>query len=213
MNVFISLLPAVAVLALCYGIGRQLAHPRGWIGRRLMVPTLNRGNKSMLDAAVEALAPRPGERIVDVGFGGGYALDRIREAVAPARAVGVEIAEAMIASGRERCGNAVELHHADVAALPFDAASFDAVLSVNTIYFWPNPQAALGEIHRVLKPGGRLVLGVRAKAAMILSPVTWFSFRLYSIAKLQEMMRAGGFSIDQVVERTPGELVLVARSR
>jgi SAM-dependent methyltransferase len=209
------LLPAVVLLVLCYGLGRQLAHPHGWIGRRLVGPTLNRGNRTMLDAAVHALAARPDERIVDVGFGGGYALDRIRAAVAPARAAGVEIADAMLAAGRERWGDAVELHHADVTAMPFETGSLDGVLSVNTIYFWPDPGAALREIHRVLKPGGRLILGVRAKAAMLLSPVTWFSFRLYSIAALQDLLRASGFSIhpaEGVVERTKGELVLVARA-
>ena len=112
-------------LALSYGIGRQLGHPTGWVGRRLMGRTLNTANKTMLDAAVDALGARRGERIADVGFGGGYALERIREHVSPARPVGVEISLAMLDAARERWGEAVELHTADVAALPFPDGSLD----------------------------------------------------------------------------------------
>jgi ubiquinone/menaquinone biosynthesis C-methylase UbiE len=176
-----------------------------------MGDVMNRGNKSMLDAAVEGLQPKEGERIIDVGFGGGYALDRIRERVAPALAVGLEISLPMIEAGRERWGDAVELHQADVMVMPFAEAGADAVLSVNTIYFWPEPRAALREIRRVLKPGGRLVLGIRRKSIMRLSPLTWFGFRLYSVRQIEELMRGAGFSM-QVQEKVKGEVIVVGRA-
>ena len=65
---------------------------------------LNRGNQRFLDDAVEALAPASGERIVDVGFGGGHALDLIRERVAPARPAGVEISTVMVEQGQRALG-------------------------------------------------------------------------------------------------------------
>ena len=206
-----SLALVFLLFTLCYAMAKQFGRPRGWFGRRFMGKVLNHGNKSMLDAAVEGLQPKEGEQIIDVGFGGGYALDRVRERVAPARPVGVEISLPMIEAGRERWGDAVELHRADVIAMPFAEAVADAVLSVNTIYFWPEPHAALREIRRVLKPGGRLVLGVRRKSIMCLSPLTWFGFRLYSVRQVEELLRGAGFSA-QVQEKVKGELIVVGRA-
>jgi len=118
----------------------------------------------------------------------------------------------MIEAGRERWGDAVELHRADATAMPFAEAGADAVLSVNTIYFWREPRAALREIRRVLKPGGRLVLGVRRKSIIMrLSPVTWFGFRLYSVRQIEELLRGAGFSM-QVQEKVKGELIVVGRA-
>jgi len=131
--------------------------------------------------------------------------------VAPRRPVGIEISAAMVEAARERWGDAVEVHLADVASLPLADASADGVISVNTLYFWPDPAAALGEIRRVLKPGGRLVLGIRRPGMMRLAPITWFGFRLRSPARVQDLLRAAGFDA-QVVEKVRGELAFVARA-
>ena len=79
-----------------YALAKQLGNPRGWFGRAVMPSFLNQGNRTILDAAVRALGAKPGERIVDVGFGGGYALQLIAPMVKPLRVTGVEISEAMI---------------------------------------------------------------------------------------------------------------------
>jgi arsenite methyltransferase len=206
----VSLAALLLLAALFFGLSRQLGRPSGWVGRRVMGRLLNKGNQRFLDAAVEALAPHSGERIVDVGFGGGHALDLIRERVAPARPAGVDISTVMIEQGQARWGDAVDLHLADVAAMPFPPASVDGLLSVNTIYFWPDPAAALREIRRVLRPGGRLVLGVRRKAFLLVSPVAWFGFRLYSVRQLEQLLRAAGFAAE-VREKARGELIVTGR--
>ena len=209
-NILVCLSVLLVLAALFFGLSRQLGRPRGWFGRRFMAKALNRGNRRLLDDAVEALAPASGERIVDVGFGGGHALDLIRERVAPARPAGVDISTVMIEQGRARWGDGVDLHLADVAAMPLPDGSVDGLLSVNTIYFWLDPAAALREIHRVLRPGGRLVLGVQRKAFLLLSPVSWFGFRLYSTRQLEQLLRAAGFEV-QVREKARGELIVTGR--
>lgn len=209
-DVLLYLSILVALAALFFGLSRQLGRPNGWFGRRVMGQMLNRANQRFLDDAVEALAPESGERIVDVGFGGGYALDLIRERIAPVRPAGVDISRVMVEQGRARWGNGVDVHLADVAAMPFEDASIDGLLSVNTIYFWPDPAAALREIRRVLRPGGRVVLGVRRNAFLLLSPVSWFGFKLYSVRRLEELLRAAGFAVE-VREKARGELIVTGR--
>lgn len=181
---------------LCWGLSSQLANPSGWFGRRFMANLLNRENRSLLDAAVQALDPKPGERILDAGFGGGYALERIAALTFPATPVGIDISEAMIVEADRRWSGRIEVHRADAAALPFDNASFDGIVSVNTIYFWKDPAAAFLEMGRVLKASGRFVLAGRSKAMLRISPVTWFRFRLYTERELHELLAAAGFSVE-----------------
>ncbi len=103
----------LGVLALLLALmAAQLRRPRGWFGRRVMGALLNAGNKSLLDAALDAAAPTSGGQVLDVGFGGGYTLERLAPAVSPERVAGVELSEAMIAAVRDRCGDAFDLRWA-----------------------------------------------------------------------------------------------------
>ena len=58
-------------------LARQLACPTGVFGRWVLGPLWNRRNAVLNDAAFAALAPEPADRVLDVGFGGGYLLERL----------------------------------------------------------------------------------------------------------------------------------------
>jgi arsenite methyltransferase len=205
-----DLIVGTVLLGMFYALAKQLGNPRGWFGRAVMPSFLTQGNRTILDAAVRALGAKPGERIVDVGFGGGYALQLIAPMVKPLRVTGVEISEAMIDAAKHRWGDAIEVHRADALDMPFRDGWFDGVVSVNTIYFWNDPPAVLREFRRVLKPGGRLVLGIQKKEVMRWSPVTWFGFRLYSLAEIERMLDVAGFQA--AIQQTRwGELIVLAR--
>jgi SAM-dependent methyltransferase len=199
----------IALVAVVFAfVARQLRKPSGWFGRRVMARLLNEGNRDLLDSVLEEVAPERGARIVDVGFGGGYTLERLAPRVSPARVAGVEISGAMIDVVRERAGDAFDLHRADAAALPFPDASLDVVLSVNTVYFWPDPAPVLAEMSRVLRPGGRLVLGYRSWAFPRVNPLRWFGFRLYGDDETARMLEQAGFAVAIRAPR-PGERVAV----
>jgi len=177
-----------------------------------MTGFLNYGNRSMISAVVRLLDAKAGETIVDVGFGGGYALELIAPKVIPARVMGVEISNAMIEAAKARWGETIEVQLADAAAMPFADGFFDGIISVNTIYFWNNPVAVLQEFRRVLRPNGRLVLGIGMKEMMRWSPLTWFGFRLFSSKEIERMLDAAGF--EAIIQRAGlGELIVVARPR
>src|SRR5262249_20261895 len=95
--------------------------------------------------ALAALAPRPGESIVDIGCGGGETVLGLAEAVAPGgTVVGVDLSAAVLAfarraaKGRER----VRLVQADAEVYPFEPASFDAAFSRFGVMFFADPSAA-----------------------------------------------------------------------
>jgi SAM-dependent methyltransferase len=76
----------------------------------------------------------------------------------------------------------------DIAALPFASATFDRVFTINTIYFWPNTVQGLGEIRRVLKPGGLAVIALRSRENMERVLFTQPGFRLFSPPEVPPIM-------------------------
>ena len=109
----------------------------------------------------EALAAAPGERILDVGCGPGFYAEELLEQVGPdGSVVGVDSSADMLAVAAHRCegrGN-VAFHQADATSLPVRDGEFDAALSVQVLEYVDEVDVALAEIHRTLRPGGRLVV-------------------------------------------------------
>jgi arsenite methyltransferase len=105
---------------------------------------------------VELLAPSSGERILDVGCGPGHLAGALAELVGPeGRVVGADVSEHMLALA-ERPG--VELVHIAGGGLPFDQDAFDAAVATQVYEFVEDLPAALAELYRVLRPGGRALI-------------------------------------------------------
>lgn len=148
----------------------QLARPHGWLGL-VTGRILDRANRRLNAQVVDMLAVRPGERVLEIGFGGGVGLALLSARYPQARLAGVEISTSMLAAARRRfrralAAGALELHEASVERLPWPDESFDGAYTINCIYFWPDPVAGLREILRVLRPSGRLIVGVRAQSTL-----------------------------------------------
>ena len=115
---------------------------------------------------IELLRPRPGERILEVGFGTGHSLVDLARAVGPDGWVeGVDISEGMMEVARKRIDRAgvadrIRLGLAAVPPIPFPDDSFDAVAMSFTLELFADAQISevLAEVRRVLRPGGRLGL-------------------------------------------------------
>jgi ubiquinone/menaquinone biosynthesis C-methylase UbiE len=108
-----------------------------------------------------AVAAAPGERILDIGCGPGYYVAELAEEVGPDGTVtGIDPSAAMLAVARRRSESlpGTSFGEGEATALPFDDASFDAAVSVQVMEYVPDVAAALVEVHRVLRPGGRAVL-------------------------------------------------------
>lgn len=138
--------------------------------------------------ALEVLEPGAGERVLEIGFGGG-ALLRTLEARG-AKASGVDLSEAMVRRAR-----GMDVHLASAESLPFAAGTFDKAVSLNSIYFWPDPQAAIAELARVLRRGGRLVLGFEPPEELRRWPGHRFGFRLFEVGEVRDMLEQAGFGL------------------
>lgn len=106
---------------------------------------------------------RPGEVVLDVGCGAGIdTLIAARRVGPEGRALGLDMTRAMLERARQHAvltglGN-VEFHEGFMEALPFADASIDVVLSNGTLNLSTRKSRALAEMHRALRPGGRLAL-------------------------------------------------------
>jgi arsenite methyltransferase len=108
-----------------------------------------------------AVGARAGDRVLDVGCGPGFYITELLEAVGREGAVvGVDISADMLAVAAKRAaghGN-VEFHEAGATSLPVPDASFERAVCVQVLEYVRDVPAALAEMHRVLRPGGRMLV-------------------------------------------------------
>ncbi|MCL2448469.1 MAG: methyltransferase domain-containing protein [Polyangiaceae bacterium] len=144
----------------------QFAHPRGalgWLVGHLMA--WKNGERSRW--AIDLLSPRPGEKVLEVGFGPGVDLQRLLRRVGDRGFVaGVDISNEMVRQARARNRAAVAAQRARIElgspeSLPFGDGMFDAIYSSNSAQFWPDLPRAIEELQRVLSPSGRLFVVVQ----------------------------------------------------
>jgi ubiquinone/menaquinone biosynthesis C-methylase UbiE len=112
----------------------------------------------------QALALRPGDRMLDVGCGPGFLTAEIAAEVGPSGWVcGIDVSPSSLALARARCGGEgvaawADIREGDAVALPFPDASFDAVVATQVYEYVGDLPTALAELFRVLRPGGRAVI-------------------------------------------------------
>jgi SAM-dependent methyltransferase len=117
---------------------------------------LLRALEPVAEAAAGLVGVMAGERVLDAGAGdGNVALACVGRG---ADVDACDIADAMVARGRERCGDAVRWQRADLQALPYPDGSFDVVISTFGAALAPRARRTARELVRVLRPGGRVVL-------------------------------------------------------
>ncbi len=123
----------------------------------------------------ETLAPQPGERVLEIGPGTGYYTLALAEWVGPDGTVEIfdlqqEFLDHTLRRAAERGLANIRPTRGDAQALPYADDSMDAVVLVAVLGEIPDPGAAMREIARVLRPGGRLVVGELAGDPHFTSP-------------------------------------------
>ena len=113
-----------------------------------------------LDAMLDAAALAGGETVLDIGCGTGHTA--LAFAARGASVSALDLTEEMLAQGRrlaaERGLEGIRFQQGDVSCLPYDANSFDIVTSRLSAHHYADPETAVCEAARVLRPGGQLLL-------------------------------------------------------
>ena len=176
--------------------------PEGDAGRA-MLARMNESHAKLVEWGLSHIDLSTGDTVLDIGCGGGNTLARMAECVTEGHLVGIDYAETSVEASRAfnveliEAGR-MEILHGSVEALPFDDAYFDAVVTVESFYFWPNPEESLKEVARVVKPGGTFLLlaeiyGRDDLPATIHAKIADYDLTNPTPEEFEQMFRAAGF--------------------
>src|SRR3954451_23882360 len=155
------LLLAIALLVMAFLLS-QCRKPRGLLGR-FYISSMNRRHAGVTAWGLGHVPIEPASVILDIGCGGGKAIERLAAVASQGTVQGVDYSPASVAAARFTNARAiaegrVDVRQASVSALPFADDTFDLVTAVETHYYWPEPSSDLRQVFRVLKPGGSAVI-------------------------------------------------------
>ena len=122
---------------------------------------ISRSIADAIEHAVERVGAKPGDRILDLATGTGWASRILAQRFPGVKVVGADIADQMLDYARATAARQeleIDYVHADAERLPFADGEFDAVVSTFGVMFVGNPEAAASELARVVKPRGRISL-------------------------------------------------------
>lgn len=160
----------------------------------------------------------PGSLLLDVGFGTGHTLDLARRA--GYTVVGLDRSGGMLGIAASKAGMDAPLVQGDAHRLPFPDACFEVVLSVTALEFFDEPNLAVEEMARCLKPEGTIVIGVLNAFSYlglqrkILRKRTFRRAHFYRVKELKHMLsRIGAVKIDTCAFMPPWEWLLPAGDR
>ncbi|MDJ0332871.1 class I SAM-dependent methyltransferase [Planococcus sp. S3-L1] len=143
-------------------IDNQYRTPKGLIGTYIGEKMVRQHKHETL-WTIELLNLQPGESVLELGCGSGYAMKLILEKNVVKEIVGLDLSLAVIRSATIRNKKALQdkkakLIQGNVKSLPCRDDQFEKVFSIHTIYFWDDLPATIKEIFRVLKPGGDCII-------------------------------------------------------
>jgi ubiquinone/menaquinone biosynthesis C-methylase UbiE len=124
------------------------------------------GHGDVAEQMIHEMDLQPGDRVLDLGCGIGWATRMIAARLTQGSAAGVDISDEMISRAQADPTNPhnISFVNAPATALPFEDSFFDKVFSVESLYYYPDIPAALKEVSRVMKPGGLAYLCARQGA-------------------------------------------------
>jgi len=187
-------------------LASQLRRPHGWFGSLVVSRVMNRINRKITVTTLDLLDIDPDQHVLEIGFGGGIGIDELLRRVPQGAVSGVDISTTALSKAQRRFrkqvdGGRLRLQLGDVCQLPFPDHTFDRVLTINTIYFWPDTAKGMREIYRVLKPGGAAAVSIRSGEKMRQHGVTKYNFTLFSGEDVSRIMQQSGFKNVRVDHR------------
>ncbi len=146
-------------------------------------------------------ARRPSVSLLDIGCGTGANLSMLREAAGQgARLTSVDFSDLALKFARQtNAAQNITLARCDALGLPFSDAAFDVVTMLDVLEHLSDDRAALGEVRRVLKPGGRYVFSVPAYQHLWSAhDEALHHFRRYEFRSLGALLRKSGFRVEKL---------------
>jgi ubiquinone/menaquinone biosynthesis C-methylase UbiE len=170
----------------------MFGRPTGVLGR-LGGVIMARVNREAAAQIIEMLDFRPDDKILEVGFGPGVAIQLLLHRVPAGSVAGIDYSQEMVRQAAARNAAALrnlrlDLRYGSVERMPFADERFDKALAINSMQAWPEARPGLREIQRVLKHGGNVALGFTVNSGQPKEGVA-------------ELLTAAGFAEARIVDR------------
>lgn len=143
-------------------LAKQLRKPSGFAGK-LVAKMMEFRNCSSYKEIIRQLSPRPGERILEIGYGPGNGIYQIANSVPGCMISGIDFSELMFQKASKRNikfinAGTVHLQYGDVLTLEPGKDKFDKIFCVNVIYFWNDLNQAFSKIFNMLGKKGKFLI-------------------------------------------------------
>ncbi len=184
-------------------LAHQLAYPTGaagWVVGKLMKVA----NSQPTQWAIDALDVQPGNHVLDLGCGAGQAIALMSPMCGDGQVHGLDQSRVMVAEARRTNRNNVKRGKALISQgafdhLPYQDNSFDRILASNVMYFWHDPEAVLREVHRVLRPSGKISIYITTAETMSSWKIVEAgAHRLFTLDEVNSLLANSGFALSRI---------------
>ncbi|MDO4728991.1 MAG: class I SAM-dependent methyltransferase [Bacteroidota bacterium] len=157
-------------------------------------------NFSMTKHAMDFLDISTNSKILELGHGNAKHLEYLFQNQTDCCYYGLEMSELMYQQAIENTqllssDKFIHFQLYNGKNIPFKDRYFDAIFTVNTLYFWQNPVDFIQELYRVLKPKGRLIITFIQEESFVNLPFTKFGFQPYNNESIQKLIGKSHFTI------------------
>ncbi len=173
---------------------KQARKPKGLFGKLIMSLIFSRGNASLNAFTQELMTIQKDDKILEIGFGTGNMINQIAEQIDNGFIDGIDFSDTMLSIAQKRNkknikNRKVRLIEADFDQIPLEKEKYTKVCSVNTLYFWKNPENTAKKIVEILKPKGKLFLSFEDKPGKVDDKI----FNIYSKEEVHDILIKAGF--------------------
>lgn len=193
-------------------ISSQCGNPRGFIGK-CCCTIMNIINDEMYRKAVALVKLQENATVLDIGYGNGYLIQQLYKNC-KLNIYGIDISEDMKQNAEKRnykgvLEGKIHLEIGDCCDLSYKNNFFDAITSINTIYFWNDTLQGLREIFRTLKPEGRFYNLVYTKEWLQKLSYTKTGFQFFEQEDFIKQGKQDGFSDVKISDIVEGKSFVV----
>lgn len=190
---------ALLVMSFSRFFSEQARKPTGLFGRLVMSIIFDKGNANINRFVYELMSVRKDDHILEIGFGTGKLIYEMAKRIDKGLIEGVDFSSTMVSIAQRRnkkqiAKGKVKIIKGDFDEISFQKESFNKACSVNTIYFWPEPESTTKNIADILKPEGMFVVAFEDIAQLEQKQLSNEVFRLYSKDDVKNLLINAGFS-------------------
>ena len=178
---------------------QQARKPSGFFGRFVMSKIFDKGNANLNRFVLELMAVNKDDIILEIGFGTGLLIYQMAKKLDDGFVEGIDFSATMLSiayrnTRKNIAEGKVNLVEGNFDETSYESNRFDKICTVNTIYFWPDPEKTVKKIVDILKPGGIFITAFEDSDQLKGRQLSNEVFHLYSTTEVKDLFMKAGFS-------------------